>query len=181
MLSPEVRELVDVQAVLEMRDRHRSFANITRRIIENAVSRGMLHSGVTQGQLGDAIRLEFEARARRLWEILVELAAPEALARADATALKGLVSQSLESHVDDLKTEHARAVGLMRGHSSVGSLSGFREEALAKVNVEIERRLLLARQSGPSKSDEIFELKPGLWGLRIDLKALWRRLVRQAS
>lgn len=38
-----------------------------------------------------------------------------------------------------------------------------------------------ANNGARSRGDELLQLKPGLWGISIDLKAAWRRLVHWYS
>jgi len=83
-----------------------------------------------------------------------------------------------DPHVCELIDQHLQVdVQYFRfgGSAVAGVLSGIRSE-LADRLTEINDAELPAAVAPPAQHDEIVMLRPNLYGLGVDLRALWRRL-----
>ena len=120
-----------------------------------------------QGVMFDAVRQSLE------WVIEAcrdrHLEASEYLSEATAL-LNLLVAQAYE--------EMARTDQLLRGRGYPDSVApvqvAHKVEAMKKRITDLAVALTHRGRSAPSEQ-EVLNLRPGLWGVSIDLKALWRR------
>jgi hypothetical protein len=184
VLAAEVVTLGRERAAIVMRDKQREFAAAVGRLYGGAANRGMLYSSGFQGQIGGAIHLEYDQRALALWEVFQPLLQAEPLSSDLGAELKVLLTQLLDACTDDLSAQHERAADLMGSATSVGDIAQFRDEALARFNSEIDVFLLTAQRAAAAQTAhraDVIQLKPGIWGLSIDLKALWRRVFRRSG
>lgn len=162
-----------------MRNRRRSFGSDFSRTQAHEIDRGMYHSSVCQHQLGEVIRLELETRAQSILTALREVLGEGAPDADSANELKALVAELLDEHAGDLRAKHVLVVGIMPNTQAGGAFDQHRNEALAKAESDIDVAALAATRSyqrDAGNADPVLQLKPQLYGIGIDLKALCKRL-----
>jgi hypothetical protein len=184
LLPQEIVDLGRGRAAIALSDRQHAFEPVVKHIQASAVDRGMYVSGITQERLGQAIREQFEVRALALWRAYGQVVDDRSLASDDSLGpqLKHLVAEGLDSGSQDIQAWHKRAVNIMPGTAAAGSFEEYREVALARVDSEVDLAVLRARRalaSNTGTDPEVLQLKPQLYGVGVDLKALWHRIRRR--
>jgi hypothetical protein len=133
---------------VEFRGRKQAFGAEVGRIKADMAQRGMLQSGWTVSALIQAVRQEYEIRARLTWQVLsrVLVGQPVQIDQTVSGDISAWINIWLTEECDDLELEHSFIVEKL-GFGSPEALSQLRGDALDNVGSEIEISLFQAKRT----------------------------------
>jgi hypothetical protein len=183
-MNPEAVSLITKRMDLHLADARREFAQSLSKPRSEMVDRGVYHSSIYSDRVRQLAEAEFARRASLVWEswrIVVE-AEGLTLDAPDLADVRAALDDALAPASSDVQEAYHVAVQV----AGVGSsdLSDIRLHTVDKVMADAEvysraqsRRLHETAEHRPGEQrPELIELKPGIWGISLNLKAVWRRI-----
>ncbi len=160
MLDPSITSVVESRVSQDLEDRRMALAEEINQFKGKMGARRVLQSSATVIGISRIIRSELRIRANLIWKSFARAIAAKKIPFDNlvGTEVKELIAELLENHSTDLPEHYKKVENIIGVTSLLVPISRLREDALARVNNEIDFALLqYSENSGPQPGITIYQ------------------------